>query len=78
MARFDAFWEEMCDHRDYLWLGIQVLIFLFVLSIIALAWAPRGSGSFWIAVADFVLIVVLGACIGGMFYVCLKREERFY
>jgi Na+/proline symporter len=76
MARFEAFWEVACDHVAYLWVGFTVVLFLFILSLLALALAPRGTGSFYIALVDLGLVVVAGAVVGGMYWTCARRRRE--
>lgn len=78
MSRLEPFWDVTCDYRDYLWLGIMVLIFLFVLTGMSIVLAPQNTGSFIVAMMNFALLLVTGGVMGGMFYKCLQRERDGY
>ena len=78
MARFEAFWDVMCDYMHFLWLGIMVLIFLMVLTIIGLVVAEPAPGSFYVAMMNVAMILATGAVMGWMFSVCYRREREPY
>jgi hypothetical protein len=78
MARFEAFWDVMCDYMQYLWLGVMLMIFLFVLALFSLYFARPGTGSFAIAIVDTILIVTIGSVLSGMFWVCDQRKKQAY
>lgn len=78
MARFEAFWDVMCDFRDYLWIGIMVLIFFLILTIISLAWGDPGTASYNIALLNLAMILGAGAVMGWMFWVCQQRRTKEY
>lgn len=75
MARFDAFWEVVCEYRAYMWMGLTALVFLFVLSLFGLVLAPPGTGAEAISYVNIGLILVTGACLGGIYRVCLRRRR---
>lgn len=78
MARFEPFWETICSYHQHLWLGVMMMIFLFVLSLISLAFAEPGSNAFGITLVNIALIVVVGGIIVAMYRICGKRERRYY
>lgn len=77
MARFEAFWEVACDYTHYMWLGVMVSIFLFILAVFSVLLAPPGTTSYAIAVIDLVMVLVLGTSLGGMFLICRRRVEEY-
>lgn len=76
MARFEAFWEVMCDYMHYLWLGVMTALFLFILALMGLYFAEPGTGSFAINLINIVLILGFGTAVSGMFWVCDQRRKR--
>lgn len=78
MARFEKFWTVMCDYRDFLWLGVMVLIFLFILNVISLLWVRPGSASFVVAIINTVMLVLAGGVVGGMYWTCMRRQTDVY
>lgn len=74
MARLEAFWSVACDHLPYLWLGAVVVAFLLLLNLLALAWAPRGTASFTIALVNLAMVGALGVAVGGMLLTCRRRR----
>lgn len=78
MARFEAFWEEACEYRMYMWMGVMLMIFFLVLEVISFLLVEPWTGSFWIAVFNFGLTVTVGGVVGWMFWTCKERAERYY
>lgn len=75
MARFEAFWSIVCDYREFVWLGLTTLLFLFVLSVVGLVLSPPGSGSRAISYVNVALVLVTGALLGSMYWICLERTR---
>lgn len=78
MARFESFWEVICDFRYFLRIGFMLVIFLFVLAVISLVLAERGTNAYAISIVNFVLVSALGLVVGWMNYVCASRERQYY
>lgn len=78
MGRLDPFWDVMCQYREFLWLGVMVLLFLFILTLFSLLLAPSGSASQLVAAGNFVLIVATGVVMLVMYRICLGREKSSY
>lgn len=75
MGRLDPFWDQMCPYRDYIWLGVMVMLFLLILSIMSLLLAPRGTASFLVAAWNFLMVLVVGSLMLGMYRYCLRYER---
>lgn len=78
MARLEEFWDVMCDYTHYLWLGVMMMLFLFILSLMSLVFADPGTGSYSIAILNTGLILVFGVIIAGMFWICHQRRDVEY
>lgn len=78
MARYEQFWDTVCDYALYLQLGFMIMIFLFVLSVIALLLADPGTGAFAISVLNFAMVAVVGGVLAWMNRVCANRARRHY
>jgi uncharacterized membrane protein len=78
MSRLDPFWEVMCQYKDFIWLGVMVVLFLAVLTVMSLLLAPPGSASSIVAYMNLFLVVVLGLLLGGMYRKCATREAEGY
>lgn len=73
MARLEPFWKVACDFRDYMWLGLSVLFFLFILTVVGLVLAPPGTASELISYVNLSIVLTTGAVVGGMYWVCVQR-----
>lgn len=78
MSRLEPFWEVMCQYKDFIWLGVMVVLFLAILTVMSLLLAPPGSASSVVAYMNLVLVVVLGLLMAGMYHTCAKREAGGY
>lgn len=78
MVDTEPFWEHICQYTPYLWLGFMVILFLFVLTIISLLFAPVGSNAFGITLANLVLSVSMGTVLMFMYRKCAKRQRQYY
>lgn len=78
MARFEKFWNVVCDYVGLLRIGFMFSLFLFVLSVIGLVLAPRGTNAFAISVVNFVLVAVVGGVVVWMNLVCRRWDRRYY
>lgn len=78
MARFEEFWELACEFRYLLRIGFMVVVFLFVLSVMALLLAERGTDAYAISIVNFALVAVLGVFVAWMNWVCANRESEYY
>lgn len=75
MGRLDPFWDQMCQYKDFVWLGVMVMLFLLVLTLMSLLFARPGSASFLVAAGNFVLVVVVGGVMLVMYRICLGYER---
>ena len=78
MARFEEFWRLACDFKDFLRVAFMFFMFLFVLSVISLFLAQPGTGSYAIAIINFVMVSVFTLLAAYMSRVCSKRERKYY
>lgn len=78
MGRLDPFFDVMCQYRDFIWLGVMVVLFLFILTVFSLLLADPGSGSQAIALFNLALVLVLGTSMLALYRGCLKREAQGY
>lgn len=78
MARFEAFWDVVCDYRDFVWIGFMVCLFFLVLTLFSLFFGTPGTASYLISLLNLAMILVLGTVLGGMFWVCQKRQTKEY
>lgn len=78
MARFEAFWELICTYRYFLRLAFMLVVFLFVLAVLGLLFAERGTNAYAISIVNFALIAVLGVFVAGLNWVCANREREYY
>lgn len=78
MARFEEFWEVACDYHYILRIAFMFVVFLFVLTVLSLLLAPRGTDAYAISLVNFVLVSALGLLVGWVNYVCASRERRYY
>lgn len=78
MGRFERFWETMCQYSHFIWLGVMVSLFLFILTIISLVMARPGTASLIVAQMNVVLIGVTGGLMFGMYWKCVKRAKEGY
>lgn len=76
MARFEPFWDVICDFSHYLWLGVMFSVFLLILSVISLVFATPGSSSHALAIFNLVIVLVMGSTMILMFRVCAKRQTK--
>lgn len=78
MARFDEFWEVVCDFRYILRIGFMFVVFLFVLAVLSLILAERGTDAYAISLFNFVAVSALGLTIAYMNWVCANRDRQYY
>lgn len=78
MARLERFWDVICDYRSHLWLGVMVFIFLFVLTVISMAFGTPGTAPFTLAIVNLGMILAGGLFLGALFYVCMRRQQKQY
>lgn len=78
MARFEAFWDVVCDYRDFMWLGVMGCLFFLILTIISLLWGTPGTAAYYISLLNLAMVVGLGSVLGWMFWVCHRRRTKKY
>ncbi len=74
MNRYDRFWELVYGAQRYLQMALFFLLFLLVLSGIALVFGQSNPASATMLQVDFILVFALGAVIVAMHWYSTKRH----
>lgn len=76
MSIGDEFWDLVYGARQYLWLLLLYLLFLFVLSGFGIYFSKPGTASQAIAYINIAVILVFGGIAATMFWYSTKRYKN--
>jgi hypothetical protein len=76
MSVGDEFWNLVYGARQYLWLFLFYLLFMFVLSVFGIYFSNPGTASQVIAYINIAVILVVGAIAATMFWYSTKRYKN--
>jgi len=78
MSARERFWETVCPYHRYLMPWLAVLAALFVLTAFTLVFGTPGTGAYRLAIINLLLLLGLTGAMGGVVYVCTKRQQEAY